>query len=490
MTDPDPIERVVLLMLENHSFDQMLGAMKSVYPTLDGIDPNAPNTNDGPGASKTSQQPVALVQVTPDPKHEAAHVRAQLANGGDGFVRDYVEAFGADGVASADQVMAYFPKGALPALHALAADFTVCDRWFASVPGPTWPNRFFALSGSSNGLIEMPESIAHLKMLTGETQPTLFDRLNEAKKTWSVYFYDFPVSLILRQQQRPENLCNYHLVDELFDAAARGDDHRLPEFVLIEPRYFGIDQNDDHPPHNVMKAQKLVADVYNAIRSNPALWKSTLLVVLYDEHGGFYDHVPPPEATPPEAQAGDEWTFDRLGVRVPAVLVSPWLDRGVVSTTFDHTSLLKYLQDKWSLGSLGARTAAASSIACAFKRTTMREGGDSVAFIRIPHRLLIAPDPELEKRDVSTHHNALHIVADMLEGGAAVGVSIGVEELARAADAYEHGWKRWLALVGDFFVRLGSGLRAPLERAQKARFDRTYGAVTRLIESARSQARR
>src|SRR5262249_25028042 len=116
-----------------------------------------------------------------------------------------------------------------------------------------------------------------------------------------------------------------------------------------------------------MKAQKLIADMYNAVRANEDLWNSTLLIVLYDEHGGFYDHVPPPEAIPPDDFHG-EYAFNRLGVRVPALLVYPWVEPGVFHEQLDHTSLLRYLTGKWKLGPLGNRTAAAKTFDNAIRK--------------------------------------------------------------------------------------------------------------------------
>jgi phospholipase C len=114
----------------------------------------------------------------------------------------------------------------------------------------------------------------------------------------------------------------------------------------------------------------LIARVYNAIRRNTALWRTTLLAILYDEHGGFADHVPPPPAVPPDAHR-EEYTFDRLGVRVPVVLVSPWLAPQVVDASCDHTSLLQSLTQKWGLGPLGARTAQATDVFAALKKTPL-----------------------------------------------------------------------------------------------------------------------
>jgi phospholipase C len=237
-------------------------------------------------------------QVKPDPKHDTANVLAQLDGNNGGFVKDYASSYPHEATPEKrGQVMGYFARGILPALHPLAEQFVVCDHWFSSLPGPTLPNRFFALSGTSMGRVRMPEGTKNLDMLWDQTQDTIFDRLRDAGRSWKVYFYDFPVSLLLRNQRHPENLGRYHKINRFYEDTRA----EFPDFVLIEPKYFGVDQNDDHPPHNVMKAQKLVADVYTAIRSNAQLWESTLLVVVYDEHGGFYDHVSPPSAIPPDS---------------------------------------------------------------------------------------------------------------------------------------------------------------------------------------------
>jgi Phosphoesterase family len=140
----------------------------------------------------------------------------------------------------------------------------------------------------------------------------------------------------------------------------------LPFFTLIEPSYCQPGANDGHPPHDILAADALVANVYNAIRANNDLWEQTLLVVVaFDEHGGFFDHVTPPATVPPDYHQ-EEYSFDQLGVRVPVILVSPWVKNAVFPDTMDHTSLLKYLTGKWSLGPLGYRTQVAGTFDAAF----------------------------------------------------------------------------------------------------------------------------
>lgn len=405
----DPIRHVVLLILENHSFDKMLGCMKQLYPHLDGIDPNTPHTNSDPAGQVYAQAPTTERIMFLDPHHEVNHVRIQLEDHNGGFVRDFAQSFPDSTSAARQLIMGYYPFGFLPALHTLARNFTICDHWFSSLPGPTWPNRFFALTGTSNGRVNMPDDGTHKIDLAGyfqQTQVTLFDRLNDRGIHWKVYFHDVPQTTVLEHQRQPHNMARYFYIDKFFDDA-RGHEAEFPQFCFIEPDYLGFEQNDDHPPHDIMRGEKLIADVYNAIRANDPLWKSTLLIVFFDEHGGFYDHVVPPPAMPPDDHH-EEYTFDQLGVRVPALLVSPWADARVVDTVFDHTSVLRYLIDKWGLGPLGRRAAQAASIGGALTRETPRE--DAIERIELAPGDLRSPDPHAEEEAfglVTTHQQAL-----------------------------------------------------------------------------------
>jgi phospholipase C len=399
----DPIRHVIVLMLENRSFDQMLGAMQEVYPDLDGARAGGqPRSNRDADGQPIEQAPVAVSRMKGDPKHELPNALHQLENQNGNFVMDYAKAYPHSPKEERRQIMAYFPLDALPALHTLAREFTVCDRWFSSLPGSTWPNRLFVHSGTSLGQALMPQGLFDLAKQHYD-QDTLYDRLNERHVDWRVYFGDFPQSMLLEHQRRPENARRYRPLKAFFDDAD-GPEYRFPAYSFIEPRYYAPHQNDDHPPHDVQGAQRLIADVYNAIRKNDRLWESTLLVILYDEHGGFYDHVPPPAAVPPDEHR-QEYSFDRLGVRVPAVLVSPWVDRRVEHAVFDHTSILKYAIEKWSLGPLGERAASANSLAVA-----LRPGGEPRR--DTPERLVVpepAPATLAEEAKEATELNELQM---------------------------------------------------------------------------------
>jgi phospholipase C len=427
----DPIKHVVLLLFENHSFDQMLGCFKQVYPDLAGIDPQNPHGNRYDG-QEYRQEETTERQMILDPRHEVNHVAAQMEDHNGGFVKDFIEANKSDKNLSPDTLeqqchflMGYYPLDFLPALHGLARDFLICDHWFSSLPGPTWPNRFFALSGTSSGKVNMPEDGEHQADLEGwfqQGQATVFDRLSEKGISWKAYFHDIPQSICLVNQRRPENTARYAPFEQFLRDAA-GPEDAFPAFCFIEPNYNGVGENDDHPPHDVMKAQKLLADVYNAIRANADLWASTLLLVLYDEHGGFYDHVEPPDAVPPGPPQPDweepqfNW-FNRLGVRVPALLVSPLVRRGFDPTPFDHTSLLKYLTEKWGLGLLGDRVASPTTNSIGRLVTEVRPRLDTVGKIELTKDQLTPPNADLEEQAaayISAHHKALALIGRRLQ---------------------------------------------------------------------------
>lgn len=360
----DPIKHLVVLMLENHSFDQMLGDATRIYPTLEGIPQQGSKYANV--SSKTGKQFVQAANpagsvVKPDPGHELKEVKMQLGpvkKPMSGFIDSYLRSDGAN-ESNAQQIMDYFPMGAaaaadsLPALHALARNFVICDHWFSSVPGPTWPNRFFAHTGTCLGHVLMP-SREHPENLHRYNQDTIFDRLSSAKKNWRIYYDGIPQSAVLENLWSKLFTGHYEGMSDFYKDV-KGPADKFPDYVFIEPRYFSPGENDQHPPSDIAPGDQLIAKVYNALRSNQALWESTLLIVLYDEHGGFYDHVTPPATIAPDTNT-KEYSFDQLGVRVPAILVSPWLDPSLCKTVFDHSSILRYLCDKYAMPPLGKRT--------------------------------------------------------------------------------------------------------------------------------------
>jgi phospholipase C len=420
----DNIKHIILLLLENRSFDHVLGCFKGVYPKLEGIDPNTRRKNSHFGQDFVeSPGPASFLKF--DPRHELEHVLIQLSGGTNGgFVTDYAQSYPKAQPQDLVEVMKYRALDSLPAIHALARNFTICDHWYSSVPGPTWCNRLFALSGTSLGRVSMPEGIMNLN-LHWYDQTTIFDRLNEKSVEWKVYFGDFPLSLLFVHQWEPRNALRYRAMTEFFRDAALYDPDKvskdgLPAFSFIEPSYCEPGANDAHPPHDMSAADALVASVYNVVRANERLWNETLLVIGFDEHGGFYDHVSPPRAVPPDYHH-DEYSFDQLGVRVPMILVSPWVDRGVFSETLDHTSLLKYLVGKWSLGPLGQRTANATTFAPAI-RADVRNLNDTPASVIDPQAPHTVERPSV--LTLNDHLAALVALSNVLESMAGEEASI------------------------------------------------------------------
>jgi phospholipase C len=380
-----PIKHIVVLMLENRSFDHIFGYLD--VPGVEGIGAGQSNPTDiGWGghpaatiAAFPSVVPGAYV-VDPDPPHEYSDVTLQLFGQpvvpvpakptNQGFVMAYSQMQGSNGqpvgLHVGQQIMGCFTPAQLPVLSKLARNYTLCDHWFASVPGPTWPNRFFAHAATSGGLAESPSDIASMVDalgIGGFNLATIYDHLSAQNVPWAIYFHDFPQARAIRSvNARPDRLLPFQ---DFVTAAKVGS---LPAYSFIEPRYFSIPTapppNDMHPSHDVRNGERLVAQVYDALRSgDPTQWNETLLVVVFDEHGGFFDHVPPPAAPSPDGiVARNGFAFDRLGLRVPAILVSPLMDAKVVKRTFDHTSILATAKKIFGLPKfLTARDAAADT---------------------------------------------------------------------------------------------------------------------------------
>jgi len=366
----DNLRHIVVLMMENRSFDHMLGSLTAVNPQIDGIAAQLsnPDTNGNP----VQPQPLAQFQgqLDPDPDHHFPAVDLQIF-GGDtspnrvanmqGFVKSYFNQ--QRDVGHSQKIMYYFAQNQLPVLTTLALEFAVFNRWFASIPGPTICNRAFAHYGTSFGRVDMNP------IYINEPFKSIYDRLINAtpKHTAKLYYYDTTSSTMevanLLQNQ-PELFGTY---PQFLNDCGTGN---LPDYSFIEPNFNDHDSdsgeevaNDQHPDHNVQAGELFIASVYNAIKQNSNLWKSTALLVVYDEHGGIYDHVIPPACTPDQFTAsandtgtGMQFAFDRLGVRVPAILVSPWIPRGtVVNRTFDHASIPATIT-KFFLGDFSPRS--------------------------------------------------------------------------------------------------------------------------------------
>ena len=329
--------------------------------------------------------PAAVLVPDPDPGESFIDIGEQLSGKSGfaaamgGFVDNYMAQPAADKPRSPDAVMHYFSQAHVPVISQLARAYGVSDRWFASAPCQTWPNRLFAHTGSAGGDVNnTPRHVPYM-------MPTTFERVAAGGKTWGIYFHDVPQTATLgRLWAQTES---FHKFDDFLLDAASGN---LPSYSFVEPGYFADTirnrmPNDQHPPHNVADGEALIATLYNALRAGPA-WRHTLLIITYDEHGGCFDHVLPGRAAPPGGPTPDGFSFDRFGVRVPAVIVSPFVKAGSIirpsgSTPFDHTSIFKTLQDLFGLDAspLTPRTAAAPSLLGALSASPDNDGPPSVA---------------------------------------------------------------------------------------------------------------
>ena len=328
------IDHVVFVMMENRSFDHFLGAMKLLEARqFEGLTADMGNPDADGNAVLVYRNDTDCQD--PDPHHGWSSAHDQFNEGAnDGFVLDY----GGPGV------MQYMTRDDLPITWALADSFAVCDQYFCSVMGPTWPNRFYGHCGTSLGMRsnDFPKGGAY-------EIPHVWAKLAEAGVSHQYYFSDLPFAVLMEGALDPENLRYFE--DFVRDAEL----DRLPAVSWVDP---GFAFNDDHPPHHVAMGQEFLAAVYKALANSPA-WKRCLLVITYDEHGGFYDHVPPPTTDDDYVADG----FDQLGFRVPTLAIGPWVKQGAVSTVFDHSSWLKYVCDTHGIEPWTKRIAAANSIA-------------------------------------------------------------------------------------------------------------------------------
>ena len=388
MIGMENIEHLVVVMMENRSFDNMLGWL---YESANNLPPvnlpeKAPTTYDGLEKDKyfnqlssrgsqrvfASHPPTAWPPTnnpnlvpTPDPHEEFDHIVTQIfgpsgyAAGGkadmSGFLQDYLTA-----TSSPDQIMQSYGPQEANVVNQLARNFAACDRWFASCPCQTWPNRGFVHTGSSDGHINNDDYELY------DIQ-TIFNVLEDRQISWGVFADTTLIPSLTWAQFLPrlspyENHF-YKFSSFLSRCAAAADlpGAQLPKYSFVEPRFvpelglFDVDYpNDYHPPHNICRGEQFLARVYDAVRSSPYRDK-IVLVITFDEHGGCYDHVAPPSgAVPPQPGAvshDGQFHFDRFGVRVPTIVISSFVRPGTVfrapdgQSPYDHTSILATLRD-------------------------------------------------------------------------------------------------------------------------------------------------
>jgi phospholipase C len=344
--DPGPatIDTIIVVMMENRSFDHMLGGLTLAEgrTDLDGLTAEMSNPDDAGNLVHPYPNEIGCVE---DPPHSWSAGQAQFNEGAnDGFVR----AYGGPGV------MQYQVRTDVPILWALADEYAVCDQYFCSVMSSTWPNRFYAHCGTSLGMPgnDFPTEGSY-------PLPNVWAKLAEKGVEAQYYYSDLPFLMLVRDAWHASQA--RYIEDFVRDAEAG----RLPPVVWVEP---GFSFNDDHPPHHVALGQEFLAVIYKALSRSPQ-WNNCLLLITYDEHGGFFDHVPPPKCEDEYAAEG----FDQLGFRVPSLAIGPYVKQGAVSTVLDHTSWLKFVCERHGLEPWTTRIATANSLAAVLDTERMAD---------------------------------------------------------------------------------------------------------------------
>lgn len=409
LSDYSPITNVFVLMLENRSFDHIFGA--SGIPGLTVPAAGTSNSYNDKRYPVTSPAPTSL---TSDPGHEFCDTVLQLTGqagypvGGpyrpitmEGFAASYAtvddESLPAPDAAHIGDVMLEFAtKTQLPASYVLATEFAVCDHWFSSMPGPTWPNRMFVHAASSAGLDHSPTTAEILawELVKGFAFPhgSIYHLLSSDHLKWRIYNDDtdaysddpgkgsklgaFPQVTALKGVTLLDVNSLSHFASDLERAYPY-------QYTFIEPNYGDVTADtyvggsSQHPMDDVYGGEGLIKGVYEAIRNSP-LWATSLLVITYDEHGGFYDHVPPRPAPPPNDASGFDFNrthfpFDLYGVRVPAVVVSPLIAAQTVDhTVYDHASVVATLERLFGMRPLTGRDGKANDLRGLLKLTLPR----------------------------------------------------------------------------------------------------------------------
>ena len=367
MSDLDKIKTIIVVMMENRSFDYLLGFLSLPPFSRKEVDGQSADpgwlkqfTNfDGGQAMQPflSTNPHTLPAEF-DPPHERSNIAAQIDPRQDdaypmnGFV-SAIPPWASSDPAVRRLVMGYCGAEQAPMSNFLAKNFTICDRWFCSLPAGTQSNRLMAMSGFS---------VIDVNQTPLPDQQLVYDWLNLHKVSWRVYHQEIPFFTLMLKWLPPILFDDEHFRDfeDFGPDLLNTPPDELPQVIFVEPTYQDAPHTgystDDHAPAGTSKGQEFLMQVYNAVIANPPLWQSMLMIATYDEHGGFFDHVSPPRIpTAPSAGAKYPPPFDTLGVRVPAYIISPFAPAGTVShNLLDHTSVLKLLGEKFGSGSYSA----------------------------------------------------------------------------------------------------------------------------------------
>jgi phospholipase C len=392
MADPQSVDTIIVVILENRSFDHILGYLSLPdygRDEVEGLRTDGTHLPSvwppqfvlpGPYSPFRMPSPHQPLPNNMDPPHERPNIAIQIGAqvGGTypmkGFIQSYGDKINVGGV-NQPVVMGYFTGEDLPTTHFFSENFLICDHWFSSLPAGTQPNRLVAMSGMSRidlnrqGLI--PE------------QTLVFKWLTDRHVRWRVYTEGIPFFSLMKSQWPAIFIPKFYrpfpnLAIDIKNEPAT----TFPQVIFVEPRYTNAPHvdtpHDDHAPSAVDGGQRFLMEVYAALTANPARWKKSVMIVTYDEHGGFFDHVSPPRVPTP-APGGAYPAFESLGVRVPTFIISPFVEpRSVYHHDMDHTSILQFLGERFGNGHYSAAvdsrmSAGLESVSAVLSLSTARE---------------------------------------------------------------------------------------------------------------------
>jgi phospholipase C len=343
------IEHIVVMMQENHSFDNYFGMLgRGDGFKLDAAGkPVDANPYNGKLLRAFHMPSACQLHAHPGQDWFSSHTSWNHGRN-DGFVK-----------ASGPVAMGYWDETDLPFYYGFARTFPVCDRWFCSVLAQTYPNRRFLLAGTASGIVTTTDQALNL---SPPPNGTIFDRLHAHGITWADYYTDLPFTAVIPVDITPYAKSTFKPISQFAADAAAG---KLPSISFVDP---SSGNSSEENPQDIHNGETFSAHAINAVLHSP-LWPKTMLIFTYDEHGGYYDHVPPPPAVkpdkiPPGADLkGISGAYDRYGFRVPAVIASPYAKKNYVSSVVhDHTSVLKLIETKWNLPAMTYRDANADNL--------------------------------------------------------------------------------------------------------------------------------
>ncbi|MBX3303458.1 MAG: hypothetical protein KF693_14685 [Nitrospira sp.] len=442
------IKHVFVLMLENRSFDHMLGfsgitgtdAATGQPTSIDGL--NGSESNSYNGVTYTVQRG-APDRAAIDPPHGFSGVLEQLCGEGATYVggqpyppinnSGYVSIFARSHPELPDGAMRCFTPDQVPVTTVLAREFVVCDRWFSSMPGPTEPNRFFVHAGTAGFFDNAPTKAEYVKAFSSPwsgiafEQGTIFDLLDEAGLKWRIYGCDsFPNVALLKGVSRTFDIDDF---DEDFAEDVASPSYNAA-YTFIEPSYDAFSEyeagNSQHPLGSVKAGEMLIKKTYEALRRSP-LWGKSMLIITYDEHGGFYDHVAPPAARATGSKGRKfGFTFDQLGPRVPAIVISPLIPRNLIDhRNYEHSTIIATVTRIFGLRELTRRTAMTSDLKPLARLDEPRTdapmtlpdpmGGAIARVIKTPFEASTAKEPEKAIDDDPTGRLAATVASALVQ---------------------------------------------------------------------------